>query len=114
MGLRNPADRYGAVPRSLHWITVILVLIVWAVGMFEDVLPKGEARAMGLVIHITAGLAILVALAFTHRRRAYPALLASLVVVACASGNVEPLQGTTLAKVGVLSQPRFLSATTPR
>jgi cytochrome b561 len=63
MQLRNSANRYGAVPRSLHWITVILVLIVWAVGTFEDVLPKGEARAMGLAIHITAGLAILVVLA---------------------------------------------------
>jgi cytochrome b561 len=63
MQLRNSADRYGVVPRSLHWITVILVLIVWALGMFEDALPKGGARAMGLFIHITAGLAILVALA---------------------------------------------------
>jgi cytochrome b561 len=62
MHIRNSADRYGAVPQSLHWITVILVVIAWALGMFEDALPKGEARAAGLFIHITAGLAILVAL----------------------------------------------------
>jgi cytochrome b561 len=62
MQLRNSADRYGAVPQSLHWITVILVLIAWPLGMFEDALPKGEARAAGLFIHIAAGLSILVAL----------------------------------------------------
>jgi cytochrome b561 len=63
MQLRNSADRYGAVPQSLHWMTVILVLTAWALGMFEDALPKGEARAAGLFIHITAGLLILAALA---------------------------------------------------
>ena len=47
MQLRKSADRYGAVPQSLHWITVILVLIAWALGVFEDALPKGEARAIG-------------------------------------------------------------------
>lgn len=63
MQLRNSANGYGAVSRSLHWITVLLVLIAWAVGTFGDVLPKGEARAMGLAVHIAAGLAILMVLA---------------------------------------------------
>lgn len=63
MQLRNSASGYGAVSRSLHWITVVLVLIAWAVGTFGDVLPKGEARATGLAVHIAAGLAILVVLA---------------------------------------------------
>jgi cytochrome b561 len=63
MQIRNSAGGYGTVPQALHWITVILVLIAWVLGMFEDALPKGEARAAGLFVHITAGLWILVALA---------------------------------------------------
>lgn len=59
MRLRNSVDTYGAVPRTLHWLTVILVALAWGLGTFEDVLPKGPARAAGLFVHISAGLAIL-------------------------------------------------------
>jgi cytochrome b561 len=35
------------------------VVLAWALGTFDDVLPKGAARAAGLFVHISAGLAIL-------------------------------------------------------
>ena len=63
MRFRNSAEGYGAIPQSLHWFTVVLVAIAWALGTFDDVLPKGPARAAGLFVHIFAGLAILAALA---------------------------------------------------
>ena len=63
MQLINSSNRYGAVPQFLHWMTVVLVAIAWALGTFGDDLPKGAARATGLFIHISAGLLILVALA---------------------------------------------------
>ena len=62
MRFRNSADGYGAVAQSLRWLTVVLVAIAWTLGTFDDVLPKGAARAAGLFVHISAGLAILVAL----------------------------------------------------
>jgi cytochrome b561 len=62
MRFRNSADGYGAVAQSLHWLTVVLVAIAWALGTFDDVLPKGAARTAGLFVHISAGMAILVAL----------------------------------------------------
>ena len=43
-------------------MTVILVIMAWALGTFDDELPKGAARAAGLFIHVSAGLLILVAL----------------------------------------------------
>lgn len=58
----NPIDRYGAVPQFLHWMTVILVIVAWTLGTFDDALPKGAARATGLFVHISAGLLILAAL----------------------------------------------------
>ena len=63
MQLTNSSNRYGAVPQFLHWMTVVLVAVAWALGTFGDDLPKGAARATGLFIHISAGLLILLALA---------------------------------------------------
>lgn len=63
MRFRNSADGYGAVAQSLHWLTVALVAIAWTSGTFDDVLPKGTARAAGLFVHISVGVAILAALA---------------------------------------------------
>lgn len=59
MRFRNSPDGYGAVPKALHWLTVILVVLAWTLGSFDDVLPKGAARAAGLFVHISAGVAIL-------------------------------------------------------
>jgi cytochrome b561 len=62
MRLRNSADGYGAVPQALHWLTVALVVLAWVLGEFGDVLPRGPARAAGLFVHNSAGLAILAVL----------------------------------------------------
>ena len=59
MRFRNSPDGYGAVPKALHWLTVTFVLVAWALGAFDDALPKGALRAGGLFVHICAGLAIL-------------------------------------------------------
>jgi len=48
MQLRNTADRYGAIPQTLHWLTVALVLLAWLLGEFGDAFPKGPARAGAL------------------------------------------------------------------
>ena len=56
------ANRYGVVPQFLHWITVVLVILAWTLGIFGDDFPKGNLRATGLFVHISAGLLILVAL----------------------------------------------------
>lgn len=63
MPLRNTADGYGAVGQSLHWLTVVLVAVAWATGTFDDVLPKGVARAAGSFVHIAVGVVLLLALA---------------------------------------------------
>jgi len=59
MRLRNSAEGYGAVSQMMHWITVALVILAWLLGQFDDVLPKGVARAAGLFVHISAGLAVI-------------------------------------------------------
>lgn len=62
MRFRNSSEGYGAIPQALHWLTVGLVVLAWALGTFDDALPKGAARATGLFVHNSAGLAILAVL----------------------------------------------------
>lgn len=58
--LRAKSDEYGPVPKFLHWVTVALVTVAWALGTFGDELSKGAVRDAGLLAHISIGLAILV------------------------------------------------------
>jgi cytochrome b561 len=55
MQLTNSSARYGAIPQILHWLTAIFVICGWLLGEFGDVLPKGNARAFGLLVHMTLG-----------------------------------------------------------
>ena len=59
MQLFNSTKDYGAIPQALHWLTVFLVALAWALGTFDDVLPKGGPRNSGLLVHMSAGIAIL-------------------------------------------------------
>jgi cytochrome b561 len=60
MQLRNTQDRYGLIPQLLHWSVVALVALAWTLGTFDDVFPRGPARAGALYAHISAGLAVIV------------------------------------------------------
>jgi cytochrome b561 len=59
MRWRNSAEGYGAVPQMMHWITVALVILAWFLGQFDDIFPKGAARALSLFVHISAGLVVI-------------------------------------------------------
>jgi len=55
------SDDYGPVAKTLHWVTVVLVIIAWTLGMFGEEVSEGSAQESGLLTHIWIGLAILVA-----------------------------------------------------
>jgi cytochrome b561 len=54
------SDDYSPVAKTLHWVTVLLVIIAWTLGMFGEELSKESARSSGLLTHIWIGLTILV------------------------------------------------------
>ena len=59
--MKNTASaEYGPIAKSLHWITVLFVVVAWLLGTFGDELAEGQARDSGLLIHIWIGLTILV------------------------------------------------------
>jgi cytochrome b561 len=57
MPVRNSPERYGAIPKTFHWFTVVLVIAAWLLGHFIDDLPKALHPA-GLVTHIAIGTTI--------------------------------------------------------
>ena len=64
MQLWNSSQSYGAIPKCLHWLTVLLVIVAWLLGTFGDDLPRGAGGPTGLFIHISAGLGVLLLLFF--------------------------------------------------
>ncbi len=57
MSLRNSTDSYGAIAQMLHWTVVVLILLSWPTGQFEDAFPEAT-KAVVLFIHMTTGFAI--------------------------------------------------------
>ena len=54
MQVGNSVERYGAIPKTIHWLTVVLVVVGWLLGQFGDDLPH-ELHAVGLTMHIAIG-----------------------------------------------------------
>jgi cytochrome b561 len=60
MQLRNTQTHYGLIPQALHWAVVVTIIVAWVLGTFDDLFPKGPARAAALFVHVSAGLAVIV------------------------------------------------------
>jgi cytochrome b561 len=54
MQLGNSNARYGAIPQTIHWLTVIFIAVGWLLGWFMDDFPKA-ARSFALLAHMTLG-----------------------------------------------------------
>jgi cytochrome b561 len=61
MAILDTTQRYGAVTQVLHWGTAVLIAAAWTLGAAMEELPRGPARAAGLDIHATLGLAVIAA-----------------------------------------------------
>ena len=53
------SDGYGPVAKTLHWVTVLLVIIAWTLGMFGEELSEESREGSRLLMHIWIGLTIL-------------------------------------------------------
>jgi cytochrome b561 len=71
MQLRNTPQSYGSISKFMHWLTVLLVILAWLLGTFGDDLPRGAPRSVGLFVHISAGLGVLILLVFRLMWRVY-------------------------------------------
>ena len=59
MSLKNPADRWGGVSQSLHWLIVVLVVGMAALGLSMTGLADNAVKARLYGLHKSIGLTIL-------------------------------------------------------
>lgn len=58
--LKNTEQRYGNLSIGLHWLTLLLMIAVYALMEFRDIFPKGSAgRDLMKEFHFMVGLLIL-------------------------------------------------------
>ncbi|MCP3292141.1 cytochrome b, partial [Aeromonas hydrophila] len=58
--LKNTEQRYGNLSIALHWLTLLLMIAVYALMEFRDIFPKGSAgRDLMKEFHFMVGLLIL-------------------------------------------------------
>ena len=82
LSMANDPDRFGRVSRYLHWITAILFIALFPIGIFASMIPFDAPYRQGYyVAHKTIGLTVLlllVARVFWHRRMPTPNIDAQL------------------------------------
>jgi cytochrome b561 len=64
MSLPTPTARHDALTIRLHWITALLVLLLWGGAQLIDDFPKGDARVAARSVHMLLGLLLLSTLAW--------------------------------------------------
>lgn len=74
----NSPDRFGKVSRYLHWVTAILFISLFPMGIFATMIPFDEPFRQGYyVVHKTIGftvLGLLIVRLLWHRKTPTPAL----------------------------------------
>ncbi len=59
MALKNNSETWGSLSIGLHWLTLILILSLAAVGMNMDDLPNGPQKIQIYALHKSFGLTVL-------------------------------------------------------
>jgi len=62
MQFYNSPKRYGVGPMFLHWLTALLVIVAWTLGIFGDDIPRGQMRDLSRFVHVSAGLIVIMVL----------------------------------------------------
>jgi cytochrome b561 len=78
--------RHDATTISLHWITAVLVAILWIIGQTVDFPPtpalRTDYRSLHIVLGVTLGIILLIRLAWRlTRRNTLPAIDQGLLLV---------------------------------
>jgi cytochrome b561 len=59
MASASITTRYSPTAQIYHWLTVILVVGAWTLGILGDDLPRGPIRHYGELIHVACGESVL-------------------------------------------------------
>ena len=56
--MSNQSEKYDAATISLHWITALLVVVLWVIGRTAGSLPRGAFRGGYWSTHVVLGFAL--------------------------------------------------------
>ena len=59
MSLKNTADRWGGVSKTLHWLIALLILALGIVGLLMGELPKTPKYFWVYTAHKSIGISVL-------------------------------------------------------
>ncbi len=60
MAAKSTTTRYGWVAITIHWLSALLIIILWGSGMRAAGFTESAAKAEVLAVHVPLGIAILV------------------------------------------------------
>lgn len=60
MSLRNTTSHYGSVSKFFHWVIAVWILLMLAIGISFNYLPKGNLMGFLMLIHKSSGVTLLV------------------------------------------------------
>jgi cytochrome b561 len=95
MTLKNTADRWGPVSQLLHWLIVLLILGMAAVGLSLDSLPKSPKYFWVYDLHKSTGLTVLTLVVIRLAWRLY-------------AGSPRPVAGTPTWQARIASVTHWL------
>ncbi len=103
---KRTGEHYNSTTIGLHWVTALMVVILWGGAEVADFVPKGVWRTNGWTLHVALGFALLTVLIwrfvwrFTGRRR-LPAADADPTVHVAAEASHFALYALLFAAVGL-------------
>jgi len=56
VSLKNTADSYGLLAKTLHWVMALILISMVAFGLFVSDLPRGEEKSVLIRLHASTGL----------------------------------------------------------
>lgn len=59
MHIKSTARSYSTVTKILHWLTAVLVVTCWMLGVLTDDFLKTASRTVTIFAHIAVGLTLL-------------------------------------------------------
>ncbi len=59
MALKDEGTRFGAISIINHWTIAVLIIVMLAIGLYMDSLPRGPGRGEWIDLHKSIGIAVL-------------------------------------------------------
>ena len=68
MALKDEGARFGAISIINHWTIAVLIIVMLAIGLYMDSLPRGPGRGEWIDLHKSIGIMVQSTRRYLRRR----------------------------------------------